>query len=88
MNVWDLIVGDVPRTWDWYDCLGRWIGRDLAPHADAALAAAVEHLSSDAAYIGRPVTVYVRCCDTDERARIKITIKVTIKDHQACLPLY
>lgn len=83
-DAWSLIAGDMPRMWDWYDGLGRWLGRELAACADDALFAAATHLAGDAAYTGSTITVSVRCIATDERARIT----TTITEVASCLPLY
>lgn len=83
-DAWSLIAGDMPRMWDWYDGLGRWLGRELATSAEAAIAAAASYLEFDGACAGCTITITVRCIATDERARITTTITKGL----SCLPLY
>lgn len=83
-DAWSLIASDALRMWDWYDGLGRWLGRELATSADDAIAAAASHLESEAACAGCTITITVRCVATDERARSTTTITTGL----SCLPLY
>jgi hypothetical protein len=83
-DAWSLIANDAPRMWDWYDVLGRWLGCELATDADAAIAACIAHLATDACLSGTKATITVRCLATDERARTTTIITTGL----SCLPLY
>ena len=83
-DAWSLIASDAPRMWDWYDALGRWLGRELATSADNAIAAAASHLESEAACAVCTITITVRCIATDERAKATTIITKGL----SCLPLY
>lgn len=83
-DAWSLIASDAPRMWDWYDARGRWLGRDVAIDADAALGDATSHLATDGCLAGTKATITVRCLATDERARTTTTIITGL----SCLPLY
>jgi hypothetical protein len=77
MDAWALIDGNVPRTWEFFDQLGRWYGRALACDVDSALAEARDWLCHDAAFTLRPdytTIIAVYCPSTDERARISTII--------------
>lgn len=83
-DAWSLIASDAPRMWDWYDGLGRWLGRELATSADAAIDAAIAYMATDDCLAGTKVTIIVRCVATDERAKTTTIITKGL----SCLPLY
>jgi len=83
-DAWSLIASDAPRMWDWHDAQGRWLGRELATDATAALDDATSYLATDAGLAGTTVTITVRCRATDERARTTTIIATGL----SCLPLY